>query len=254
MNVGRVITSGATALVVLVVLQSSGCVDCPKHGPQHDRSGRRSVAQRDEGDARRTRPRRTGTPQTPPARQDTPPSGAPEQPLPRLVRLDDPRFFFVDHEGNHVDAREFIRPWSPVKVASTIEAWKLTVRDIAYDSSKLQPGGYYVQYPQQTWARKQGVCIDTAILLCSWLLDMKKNAYVAIGEADLGSGAGGHAWTLLRDSKAKKTYLLETSIDTNFLWKAIRELDLPDAERYEIEGAFNQTTVFATTEAAQRFQ
>jgi hypothetical protein len=177
-------------------------------------------------------------------RPDLPPGGAPEEPLPRLVRVDSPHLYFRNSAGDLVDAREYIQPWSPVKVKSTIEAWKLTVSDIKYDYSKLSPDAYYVQYPRETWARRQGVCLDTAILLCSWLLDMKKNAYVAIGDADLGSGPGGHAWTLLRDSKARKTYLLETSIDTNFSWKAMRELDLPDAERYAIKGAFNQTYVF----------
>lgn len=182
------------------------------------------------------------------------PEGTAEQPLSSLVRIN-PRFMAFDEQRQQRDLREFVRPWAPRPASGAWDAWRAVVETIDYDYAKvnLPPSDFLWQRPAFTWRTRKGVCIDTAMLLCAWLLARGDNAYVAIGAVQPSTAAstfarfaaaGPHAWVVLRDTARKNTYLLETAGDTRLTWKMVSRL-LPDAGNYALEAVFNDRSFYA---------
>src|ERR1051326_2195741 len=158
--------------------------------------------------------------------RDQVPLETPRQFLPHLSEMDLPKCRFPNETGNYMHVTRFVQPWEPY--ASTLfGAWRAVVERVSYDKYKLY-SRWYAQSPVYTWQQKRGICIDTAILLCAWLLKQRENAFVALG--DTGELKAGHAWVLVRDSKKKETLLLETAIDDGMPPSAVRRL--PKEEEY----------------------
>lgn len=178
------------------------------------------------------------------------PRGTPEEQLPHFVSLPQTRLRFPDEDGSLRDPRQFVQPWQPSAFSSIYASWKLVVDEVRYDQDKMQ-GRWFAQHPKYTWREKKGVCLDTAALLASWLIANRYNALVGIG-LYTGDNPGSHAWVVLRDSVERRTYLLETALDSPLEWRTIEYL--PASTQYVLRAVFNDKAFYANVDYVSDFK
>jgi hypothetical protein len=168
--------------------------------------------------------------------------------LPHLTELDLPNYKFLNEDGQYVPVTHFVEAWAPYH-STLFGAWRAVAENVKYDKYKLYTR-WYAQSPAFTWRHRRGICIDTAILLCAWLLKEGENAFVALG--DTGEVRSGHAWVVVRDSSKKETLLLETAIDASLPPSIIRKL--PREEAYRIHALFNDKHIFVADQYRQEVE
>lgn len=162
--------------------------------------------------------------------------------------MDLPNYRFLSEDNNYKQVTEFVRPWEPYS-STLFGAWRAVAEQVQYDNYKLYKT-WYAQTPSFTWRHKRGICIDTAILLCAWLLKEGENAFVGLG--DLRDVRAGHAWVVVRDSTKKETLLFETAVDGSLPPSEVRKL--PHQEGYQIHALFNNKHFFVVERYRGEFE
>lgn len=180
--------------------------------------------------------------------RDRVPKETPREFLPQLVQLELPGCKFPNEENRLKHVTDFVRPWAPYS-STLFGAWRAVVEEVKYDQHKLYKK-WYAQSPVFTWRTKRGICIDTATLLCAWLLKQGENAFVALGDA--GETRSGLAWVIVRDSEKKETLIMETAVDGDLPPNAVRKL--PPQEHYRIHALFNDRHIFVSEKYRNEYE